>query len=171
MLLPDDSVVADEDEPPIPDVLKMTIHVCELAFHDIMQSLLWLPSSLECQSQEFLQQFLFNNDFVGLIAIAKGDKGVMDKTLLVRLEDLEDGGNYYAKPRYGGLTKLRTTVSDLSRHNDNLSRRREGEMEQALMESAPQLLGMPSWLCTVSSVSGGHKTSRRTHFLTLCSYR
>ncbi len=104
---------------------------------------------------------MFGNDFASLLRLPDvctvEDEKVnipVDNHLLVKLQDLADGGRYVGRPRYGGLSKLRTTVSDLSKHQDNLARRREAELEQALVEQAPELLGMPSWLCTVSAVSG-----------------
>ena len=127
----------------------MRLHEDEIVVH---------PPTAQAQAE--LQQWLGDNEFVGLSALtdSKGTVGdgaanIPALVRLLRLTDLQDGGRYAAVPTRRSLGKLRLQVTNLDNNQENLARQREGEVEQALTKYAPQLLGVSPEECKVTAVS------------------
>ena len=71
------------------------------------------------------------------------DDVLVDNSLLRRVRQLQDGKRYYAMPSRGGIKALRTNVQDLNNYSKNQSTKSEGELEEAIIEHGPGLLGWP----------------------------
>ena len=95
------------------------------------------------QSDQDLQGWLATNDFSGLLRLPDSGYVPVDKKEVRRVRDLVEGKRYYAVPSRGGIKSLRATVQDLNNYTKNQASKSEGELEEAILEYGPRLLGWP----------------------------
>lgn len=98
----------------------------------------WRP-----QDDKDLQGWLASNEFAGLGLLPSSGSVPVDEKLVRRVRNLVSGQRYLAMPSRGGIKSMRETVSKVEGYTKNQVRKSEGELEEAVVKYAPELLGWP----------------------------